>query len=707
MRRLLAAAFVCTILFYVEYTDLWRKVHIPYDIEGYHYSLSDAIFLSLKNHQLPLWDSWNYSGIPLAANIQAALFYPPSWVMYAAHLPFSKRLPYSSMELFVIVHIWLAFALFYLWLRRGRGLHEVASILGAMAFAYSGYVTSQITHLGLVCNYAWFPLGFWGIDDIARGRARRGIVKLTIAAAFGLLAGYPATWMSFAVAMFCYGLTSARNAAFTTLALGWAVALSAVQLLPTIEASPMKLFDPKYARFSGMKDITYFYAYLVPNLWDFELGVHVDTNPGKEYLYLGAVGIAGLLLFLLAFRHVWRSSLPLLSAFAGTLLFMVNPFGWPGYAIEKSHTLSQIFADWYFLAGFGAILAAFAAIGIDHFLTRPVMKRHLRAAWVAAAAAFAWTAYLLSIWLTHWRPFTIGWASAVDAAVGVTLVLALLACLRVCDQRQYRVVLSALLLLGMVEYKVFGTSKRVNSMAGASTTKQSKEHFFGFSEPAWQRLQQQHPMRVTVDEWGPFATDWRHVQLAVPNGFDPFLPTAYRQLIEDRKGVFTSNRIFKLPPDPETLRLFGVGHYITSENSALYKELLANPNFKMYESENDYFKVFELKDAKPPYAFSTVASIRIERWIPERRRFEIDTDAAGTFRLSEQFYPGWRATVDRKPVTLSKCETAFQCVDVPAGKHMVEFVYRPMSLLIGLGISVVATLALARIALSQISEPRS
>ncbi len=694
MKRVLAAAFAVTILFHIEYTNLWRRVHIPWDLEGYHYPLANTIFLSLKEHRLPLWDSWNYAGIPLAGNIQAALFYPPSWLLYASHLPFGRRLPYASIEAFLIAHIAIAFILFYLWMRRGRGLSETASFAGAAIFAFNGYACSQMTHLGLICNYVWFPLGFWGIDDIAvHGQTRRGIVKLTAASALGLLAGYPATWACFAVCIACYGLASVRSMR-ATLALAvtmvWSLALCAVQLLPTMEAAPLKQFDPKYAWHSGMTDISYFYALLVPNLYDFDLNIDINTNPGKEYAYFGALGIVGFLLFLVALPRIWRSALPLFAAMAGTLIVMLNPGGWFGRAVEKSQLLRQVFSDWYFLAGLFTILSAFAAIGIDRFLRNDRQRSSQRAGIVLALAAFAWSAYLLSLWI--WRhPFATGWASARDAIVGSILVLGLLVCLKFFTPS--RVAVAALFVLAFVDYKVFGTSRRINSRDGASNTSQSPRDFLGFSPPAWKRIVQGQPVRTTGDEWGPHPTHLRHGKVATVNGFDPFLPIAYQKLIEARGGKFVTNRTFNLPRDPEALRLLGVGYFITAEASPLYKEFLADPNFKFDESGSDYFKVFALKDPQPPYAFPG-GSVHLDRWTSERRRFELESSGQTGFRLSENFYPGWRATLDGQPVAITQCEIAFQCVAVPAGKHSLEFVYWPESLNLGLGTTLMALIAL-------------
>ena len=548
MRRLLVGAFAATVLLYIEYTDLWRRVHIPYDIEGYHYSLADATFLALKAKQLPLWDSWNYAGIPLAANIQAQVFYPPMWPVYLIYLRAgAERLPYAAIELFLMAHVWIAFVLCYLWLERGRKLQPIAAMIGGAVFAFCGYTCTQITHLGLVCNYAWFPLGFWGVDDIAGGRTRRGVVKVALAAALGFLAGYPSTWTCQIVCIACYALASVRplrTASWTALGLVWSLALAAMQLLPTLEASPLKEFDPKYGWHVGLKDITYFLPLLAPNFYSFDLGVDLQTHPGRDNMYLGGFGLAGLALFAFPLRKTWRANLPIFGALAGTLIFLLNPLSVPGRLIERSRMLSQIFCDWYFQAGLFAVFAALAAIGVDHFLRRPADPRKLAWWWVPALAALGWSAYLLSIWGWRWKPFASGWGSSFDAAVAALLTLALLACLRF-EAANRGLLTVALIILGFADFKVFGTSRRLNTVEGPTHTVQSKDSFYGFSEYAWKHITESHPIRVTTDDWGPFPTDWRHTGVATANGFDPFIPSQYRQLIESRKGVFRSNRLFE------------------------------------------------------------------------------------------------------------------------------------------------------------------
>jgi len=58
--------------------------------------------------------------------------------------------------------------------------------------------------------------------------------------------------------------------------------------------------------------------------------------------------------------------------------------------------------------------------------------------------------------------------------------------------------------------------------------------------------------------------------------------------------------------------------------------------------------------------------------------------------LSEMYFPGWYATVDGVETPIYRTNYLFRGIVVPAGRHTVLFVYRPMSALVGVGISLAA-----------------
>jgi Bacterial membrane protein YfhO len=66
--------------------------------------------------------------------------------------------------------------------------------------------------------------------------------------------------------------------------------------------------------------------------------------------------------------------------------------------------------------------------------------------------------------------------------------------------------------------------------------------------------------------------------------------------------------------------------------------------------------------------------------------FEVEVDSSGpAYAVALQTYePGWRARVDGRPAPVVRANVLFQAVAVPAGRHRVEFQYRPASVAWGL-----------------------
>jgi hypothetical protein len=80
----------------------------------------------------------------------------------------------------------------------------------------------------------------------------------------------------------------------------------------------------------------------------------------------------------------------------------------------------------------------------------------------------------------------------------------------------------------------------------------------------------------------------------------------------------------------------------------------------------------------------------------EPNRVEVKTESAtpAILVLSANHYPGWRASVDGRSVDVIRVNYNLRGVAVPAGDHLVAFVYRPKSVLVGLVISLLVLAAL-------------
>jgi len=89
---------------------------------------------------------------------------------------------------------------------------------------------------------------------------------------------------------------------------------------------------------------------------------------------------------------------------------------------------------------------------------------------------------------------------------------------------------------------------------------------------------------------------------------------------------------------------------------------------------------FEKGDGPPGVA-------EVTRNEPNRVEVKTDSAAPAILILSANHYPGWRAYVDGKSVDVMRVDYNLRGAVVPAGNHLVEFVYRPKSVLFGLVIS--------------------
>ena len=69
---------------------------------------------------------------------------------------------------------------------------------------------------------------------------------------------------------------------------------------------------------------------------------------------------------------------------------------------------------------------------------------------------------------------------------------------------------------------------------------------------------------------------------------------------------------------------------------------------------------------------------------------QASSETGGRFLFIEQFYPGWRATVDGRPTPIERWGGAFQAIQVGPGEHTMIFDYRSRWLLPGAVISVFA-----------------
>jgi hypothetical protein len=87
--------------------------------------------------------------------------------------------------------------------------------------------------------------------------------------------------------------------------------------------------------------------------------------------------------------------------------------------------------------------------------------------------------------------------------------------------------------------------------------------------------------------------------------------------------------------------------------------------------------------------------VLVRQHASERVEIEVDAGVASYLVLTDAWYPGWEATVDGDPVPVHRADVLFRAVAVDAGNHRVVFTFRPVSVWVGAGISLVGWVILA------------
>ncbi|MEW5960969.1 MAG: hypothetical protein AB1801_24855, partial [Chloroflexota bacterium] len=118
---------------------------------------------------LPLWTPLILSGMPLAANQLAMLFYPLAWLFLI--LP-----PELVFNLLFIFHLLLGGLGVYFLLTKGYGLSPAAALPGSLTFALNGKWLAHVAagHVSMVGAIGWLPWAVLGTTMALKPPGSRG-----------------------------------------------------------------------------------------------------------------------------------------------------------------------------------------------------------------------------------------------------------------------------------------------------------------------------------------------------------------------------------------------------------------------------------------------------------------------------------------------------------------------------------------------------
>ena len=144
-----------------------------------------AAISELKAGRLPKWNPYNFSGTPLLANMQAAVFYPLNIIFWLTSFQ-------TAWAILVMLQPLLAGVFLYFYLRN-FDLSSRASFLGALSFSFSGFFVAWLEWNTIGHVAAWFPLVLLAKEKLLKKISLPWIVTLIFAESTLIFAGHAQT----------------------------------------------------------------------------------------------------------------------------------------------------------------------------------------------------------------------------------------------------------------------------------------------------------------------------------------------------------------------------------------------------------------------------------------------------------------------------------------------------------------------------------
>jgi hypothetical protein len=688
---------------------------------------------SLRAGEAPLWNRHSAAGAPLLANQQTAVFHP--FTLLGLLLPLGKAFTLSALlRLFTLQFFLYAFL-------RNYALHRLASVAGAVAYAFSTF------------NVVWllFPLGLatWGVvpglcatDEFFRRPRLASFNFLVLALALPILGGHPESAFWVGIVLAAYGLyalftfqAGGRRARVLGAALAaalFAVALTAVWWAPTLEVLPhttrFELMQAHGTAASESLSREWTTTLAAPNvLGTPQAGTYRPPEPRwptrlDDYGEI-ASGYAGVLTLALAICAIAGRRAPA-GFFFGTALFALltvtqAPVWYP--LLRKlpvvSLTLDQRLRFLWALS-----IAVLGSIALDALLTGRISRRAIFTVMIGAGIATAALYVSARAWS---EPHVIVvLAVTVAGAAGVFFLR---------PARAAAVVIALIftdLAFATRGYNPTAKPADVYPVTGAIAALQQGQKPYRIAALGWSFLAET-PGYYGLEDLKTTDPMSNPRYLKFFQGYLRVQPGDYDQVIGDVTLPFfdfLNVRFLYVPPDhplpadPALKTIYrGADGTVLENREALpryffIRDFIYEPSFGNAVARSKEIQDFTqtaLVD-RLPNSFGTAeagarlagggATAEVIEYGPNATRLSVSSDGWNLLTSSDTHWPGWRATFRGRRVDVVTVNGAFVGVFVPPGSGVLELQYRPRGYVLGLAVSAASMLLLA--ALSAITKAK-
>ena len=692
------------------------------------------------HHSIPFWNPYLFSGIPFWAHFESTIFYPLGFLFWL--LTPDKAYGYT-----VFIHLTLAGIFMYM-LLRSLGINRAGAFMGGAIFMCNGYIMS-ILYMGHLCpvqSYIWLPIVIYFLHQAVI--SEKPYLYSTIAGilwGIQILAGAPQdafyTFLASLLFLVCNvkrevirknNLIKLINIALLLFIIG--VCLASIQIVPAFEfigesvrASLDNYELVTHSSYPPHGIITtvmphFFGSYVADNYW-------VDNIPWRN-LYVGILPV--IFLFFICRRHPDNKRLLL---FAGSLaiISLVLAMGrftpiyqlaylFPGF--DRFRAPSKIIVLWVFALGLlsGKVMNDLLNIKKDLFYRRSLICVCFVISLVVLDLLFYFDKSIVVKFFSPFIPGEIIQNRIADATriicdefhrftlLSVFITLLILLIIRGIIKSTLGAISLGVLLLLDLGFVTAGTVRYDDNIyASLDKIKLELTHSLGKDKSVYRVGGYDSGLGPNIEMYLGYQTVGGYTALFLQRYYDYINQYKYyKQPIPEGWIVF----FYEAHENKKLMDLLNVKYEIShltkkyDFRKTYYPRAFIVPDYKVLKKEEildhlirpDYdptkIILIEKDDHQSDFSNGSLKTSMaagkafITSYRPDHIIIKTESSGPGYLVLSEIFYPGWKVFVDGQPKRVSRCNYLFRMIELPEGHHVVRFVFDPLSIKIGIGITI-------------------
>ena len=703
----------------------------------------------IKQGEIPFWNPHNFSGNPQIANFQTALFYPLN-ILYLI-LPFNL-----SWTLIIMLQPFLAGIFMYLFLKKGVGLKDFASFIGAVSFSFSSYMSVWIQYGNIGSTLLWLPLILLLIKNFVGKITALNFLILSLSLCMSFLAGYIQGVFYIYILSFLYYLylvlqekKKVKNLKKHTLFLVATlipVLMTFFQILPTIQ-----LFSDStrgaYTLSQIEKNLSPIFNWITIIFPDF-FGNPATRNYWLDGTYIERVLYPGSVVLLFAVFSVFNKikiterKFFLVVGIISLVIATNFPFVKYLYLIPIPVISTTVATREFSIFIFSLIVLA--AIGIDNFLS--LKKENNKILYLYLLA-------YLSIWIAVVALYKLNPDLSDNLKISIRnmifpSVIILLATTVAYFTKRVSVKVFYVLIFLLVFFDLFYFFHKITPFAPASFTypnspvtefiskNASINRFWGYG------LAYIMPNFQSVDgTYSPEGNDPLHIarytellssstngklpqtlprpdaNIAPGYGQDDLKNNFYRKRVLDLLGIkyilhkvdlkdAWQNPDLSTFPKEQYELVYKIYPWQIYKNKHVLPRFFLTSDFVLANDKKEallllYDKNIDLKktlilEESPSVSLDAKSkgNVKLISYRPNKIEFKVNTSGNTLLFLSDNYYPEWNVTIDGNVSKILIADYTLRAVAVPKGEHTIKFFYNPKSFNLGLVVGVIGIVIL-------------